>query len=270
MNFVDKALARRLESAEEMPQVHYASIYKTMRPDIGVAAEEICGGHMVFAGVGSPVGRATGIGLDGPVTAADLDRIEAFYHAHGAPTQVDVCPLTDASLMALLKERNYGIAELNNVLCRNLRANEQFPPPAPGIEIRPAQPHEGELWADVVGRGFREGEPCPPDFIEMFLPLFRVANSVPYFASIDGQLAGGAGGLIIPEHRVLALSGAATLPQFRGRGIQTAMLHVRMQAAAAAGCDLAVTVTLGGSTSQRNAERMGFRVAYSKATVVRK
>ena len=33
MNFVDKAFARRLESAEEMPQVHYARIYQKQRPE---------------------------------------------------------------------------------------------------------------------------------------------------------------------------------------------------------------------------------------------
>jgi hypothetical protein len=43
-----------------------------------------------------------------------------------------------------------------------------------------------------------------------------------------------------------------------------------MQVAAQAGCEVAVIVTQGGSTSQRNAERLGFRVAYSKATVIKK
>jgi len=50
--------------------------------------EEICGGHMVFAGLGSPIGRATGAGLDRPFTVEDLDRVEQFYAAHGAPAQV--------------------------------------------------------------------------------------------------------------------------------------------------------------------------------------
>ena len=42
-----------------------------------------------------------------------------------------------------------------------------------------------------------------------------------------------------------------------------------MEAAAKAGCEYAVVVTQGGTTSQRNAERLGFRVAYSKATLVK-
>ena len=76
-------------------------------------------------------------------------------------------------------------------------------------------------------------------------------------------------GLIIPEHRIVALFGAGTLKEYRGRGIQTAILQRRIQLAAEAGCEYAVIVTVGGTTSQRNAERLGFRVAYSKATLIK-
>src|SRR5262244_3693671 len=113
MDFVDKALARRLESAEEVPQVRYAEIFQKLHPKIGAAVEPVCGGHMIFAGVGSPIGRVTGAGFDEPVLVGDLDRIEEFYRAKGAPSQVDVCPLTDPSLFELLKERNYTLFELN-------------------------------------------------------------------------------------------------------------------------------------------------------------
>lgn len=40
MQFVDKALARRLESGEEMPQVLYARMFQKTRPEIGAAEEE--------------------------------------------------------------------------------------------------------------------------------------------------------------------------------------------------------------------------------------
>ena len=45
MDFVDKALARRLESAEEIPQVRYAEQYQKLQPQIGAAVEPICGGR---------------------------------------------------------------------------------------------------------------------------------------------------------------------------------------------------------------------------------
>jgi len=97
MQFVDKALARRFEAVEEMPQVLYARAFQKMRPEIGAAEEEICGGHMIFAGLGSPIGRATGAGLDRPFGGEDLDRVEQFYRTHHAPAQLDLCPLHDAA-----------------------------------------------------------------------------------------------------------------------------------------------------------------------------
>ena len=45
MHFVDRALARRLESAEEMPQVHHAEWCQKNQPKVGAAVEEISGGH---------------------------------------------------------------------------------------------------------------------------------------------------------------------------------------------------------------------------------
>ncbi len=269
MSFIDRAFARRLESAEEMPQVHYANLCMTTRPELNAAVEEICGGHMIFAGVGSPVGRGAAIGLDGLVSAADLDRLEEFYRSRGAPAQVDVCPVTDFGLQEMLRDRGYVMAELNNVLYRRIDPAENFAAAPAGIEIRPARPEEDALWADVVGRGFHEGETCAPDFHQMMKPMFHVPGATPFLAFEDGKIAGGSGGLIIPERRLLALSGAATLPEFRRRGIQTAFLHARMKAAAEAGCDIAVTVTRGGTTSEHNAVRLGFQMAYSKATVVR-
>ena len=116
MEFVDKALARRLESCEEMPQVYYARVFQKSRPEIGAAEEEICGGHMVFAGLGSPIGRATGTGLDRPFTAQDLDRIEQFYRERKAPSQVDLTPMHPPEVFEMFKYRGYAIAELNNVL----------------------------------------------------------------------------------------------------------------------------------------------------------
>jgi len=101
MQFVDKAFARRLESGEEMPQVLYARSFQKTRPEIRAAEEQICGGHMVFAGLGSPIGRATGVGLDRPFTVDDLNRVEQFYRAHKAPSQVDLCPLHEPGIFEM-------------------------------------------------------------------------------------------------------------------------------------------------------------------------
>lgn len=273
MHFVDKAFARRLESVEEMPQVMYARLFQKTRPDIGAAEEEICGGHMIFAGLGSPIGRVTGAGFDRPLNQEDIDRIEQFYRAHKAPSQVDLCPMHEPAVFEMFKERGYAIAELNNVLYRKLgttekSAEEKFPPPPPGCEIRRSRLEEAEAAGAIVESAFFP-DGAPEAYRGLIAPFYQMERALAFVASVEGRLVACGTGLVIPEHKIFALCGAGTLTDCRGRGLQTALLRARMAAAAEAGCDYAAVVTQGGTTSQRNAERLGFRVAYSKVTVIK-
>jgi ribosomal protein S18 acetylase RimI-like enzyme len=268
MQFVDKALARRLESCEEMPQVLYARLFQKTRPEIGAAEEEICGGHMIFAGLGSPIGRATGAGLDRVFTPGDVDCVEEFYRAHNAPSQVDLCPMHEPAVFELFKERGYAIAEVNNVLFRKLDSQEKFPSPPAGCEIRPSQLSEAETAGAIVESAFFP-DGAPEAYRGLIAPFYQMERALAFVAIVDGRLVACGTGLVIPQHRVFALCGAGTLTEFRGRGLQTALLRARMAAAAQSGCEYAVVVTNGGTTSQRNAERLGFGVAYSKVTVIK-
>ena len=268
MQFVDKAFARRLESGEEMPQVMCARMFQKTRPEIGAAEEEICGGHMIFAGLGSPIGRVTGAGLGRAFTNDDVDHIEQFYRAHKAPSQVDLCPLHEPAVFEMFKERGYAIAELNNVLFRKLDAEEKFPSPPAGCKIRRSLLSEAETAGAIVeGAFFPDG--APEAFRGLIAPFYQMERALAFVATVGDRLVACGTGLVIPEHRVFALCGAGTLADFRGRGLQTALLRARMSAAVDAGCEYAVVVTNGGTTSQRNAERLGFRVAYSKVTVIK-
>ncbi len=267
MQFVDKALARRFEACEEMPQVLYARVFQKTRVEIGAAEEEICGGHMIFAGLGSPIGRATGLGLDCPFTAEDLNRVEQFYRSHHAPAQVDLCPLHDPAVFEMFKERGYCIGELNNVLYRRLDPEEKFPAAPPGCEIRRGRPEEARELGGIVERAFFP-DGAPEAFKDLLTPLYQMEGALTFAASLEGKMVACGAGLVIAEHRIFAVCGAGTAAEFRGRGLQTALLRARLAAAAAAGCEYAVVVTQGGTASQRNCERLGFRVAYSKVTVI--
>ena len=88
-----------------------------------------------------------------------------------------------------------------------------------------------------------------------------------YAAFVDGRMAGSAS--IRLDAGLAQLAGAATLPEFRRRGIQTAFLRRRLSDAVAAGCDIALITTQPGSKSQENADRQGFSLLYSRAVMVR-
>jgi GNAT superfamily N-acetyltransferase len=269
MKFVDMKLARRMEAAEDVPQLEIARVLQRSHPEIGADILEIAGGHAAFAGLNSPVGRAIGLGMDGPVTAEQLDKVEEFYKSHNAPSQVDLTPVTHGSLLELLKTRGYVMTELNNVMARKLEAHERFGEDVPGVEFRTCAASETQLWTQTMLRGFFPEGQIPEGWDKLLAPMAEVSNSLATLVWTDNKPVAGCGGLISPEHRIIALGGTSTLPEFRGRGIQTAAIGRRLNRAIAEGCDLAVIVTLGNTTSMRNAERLGFTLAYSKATVVK-
>jgi ribosomal protein S18 acetylase RimI-like enzyme len=88
-----------------------------------------------------------------------------------------------------------------------------------------------------------------------------------YAAWRAGVLAGGAELRLVDG--IAQLAGAATAPAHRRHGIQTALTARRLADAAVEGCDLAVIVTQPGSKSQKNAQRRGFHLLYTRAIFVR-
>jgi ribosomal protein S18 acetylase RimI-like enzyme len=208
------------------------------------------------------------VGFDRPLTVEDLDRIEQFYRSHNASSQVDLCPLHDSAVFGMFKERGYGIAELNNVLYRRLDPKEDVPIAPAGCEIRRGRQEEAGELGDIVERAFFP-DGAPETFTGLLAPLYQMDGALTLVAEVEGKIVACGVGLVIPEQRIFAVCGAGTAADFRGRGLQTALLRARLAAAAEAGCEYAVVVTQGGTTSQRNCERLGFRVAYSKVTVIK-
>ena len=90
---------------------------------------------------------------------------------------------------------------------------------------------------------------------------------LPYLALRDGVIAGGAS--LRMTEGIAQLTGAATAPAHRRRGVQTALLLARLTDAAAAGCDIAVVTTQPGSRSQQNVQRRGFDLLYTRAVLVK-
>jgi len=263
-DFVDLAFARRLEMAEMiLPDcVEALSRHDSKH---GIAAEAIAGGIAFFGGVTYPANQIVGMGLYGEVTEDHLDRVERFFHSRGVPSTIVVSPLADASLLAALAPRGYRIHEFNSVLIRRINPEEPFVP-APGVVVEPVRPETVDAWAGAIAQGFSEFSPVSED---VFTGFAYLPGALAFLARIEGKIVGGCGGRIIPEARLAALFGTATLPEFRRRGVQSALIALRLHQAAKAGCEYAVVSTLPGGGSQRNMERRGFRLAYTKLVMVR-
>jgi GNAT superfamily N-acetyltransferase len=258
-------LARRIELAEAQAAVGGAETLRRLRPDSGAAVEKIAGGFAVYCGPNSPITQAVGVGLDGAVSEEEFDRLETFYRSRGEPVRVETSPLADHSFIEQFGKRGYRVTEFTNVMALPLdRTNsaQSWPLPPAGMNIERIGPEQIELWALTVAQGFAEHFPMAQEHLEVMKLFALGANVECYLAHIDGKVAGG--GTLAIRDGVAGLFGASTLPAYRGRGVQTALLHGRLARAAATGCDLAVSLAWPGSTSQRNIVRQGFNVLYTR------
>jgi GNAT superfamily N-acetyltransferase len=132
------------------------------------------------------------------------------------------------------------------------------------LDVRLAGPEHAGDFARVVAEGY--GLP------EWTMPLAaNVAGRAGWscYIAYDGEQPAGAGALFL-DGNVAWLGFAATLPRYRGRGAQSAILAARIEDARKQGCSTVVTETGEleegrPSSSYRNILRAGFREAGVRA-----
>lgn len=260
-------LIRRCEEADVVFSIGFAETLRRLRPDSQAEALHTGGGCCVFAGPGSPLNKATGLGMNGPVSAEEFTRVEEFFLARDEAPHIDFCTLAHSSLLAHINERNYYVHSFTNTL---VRPSGNLPPlhaPA-GVTVRKPAPGEADIWMDTLCRGFMETGPIPPIFDDIALVDFHHPAALRFFAEVDGVPAG-AGCLALADGTA-TFFGTSTLAAFRRRGVQTALLHHRLHRAAAEGCDLVRVITTPGSGSERNIGRCGFTMAYARVRFARR
>src|SRR5499426_403619 len=261
--FSDLALSRRLERAEGRSNAEFVEARAKLFPESGAAWIEVAGAYAMFDGIGSPATQTFGLGVFDPVTRADMEKLEEFFQQRGAHVHHEVSPLADASLLTLLNERGYKPIELTSVMYRPIGRDVQLASPRnEKVQSRLMRDGEEELWARTASRGWSE----LTEFADMVLELMYVnakrQDGLSFLAELDGLPI--ATGAMFIHDGVALLAGASTIPEWRRQGAQLALLESRLRYAAEKGCDIAMMCALPGSASQRNAERQGFRVAYTR------
>jgi ribosomal protein S18 acetylase RimI-like enzyme len=272
--FCDTALAERIERAEAQLIAKASEAARQRRADTAGFVIPVSGGVASFAEEGSPFNKVAGLGFGGVPAVAELQEIEEAFTACSAPVQIELAHLADPAIGALLTGRGYRLTSFENVLGLALAdAPERVTPP--GVEVRPSGDEEFESWLDVVADGFAhpdaQGVPSHEEFPREVIGRserdLSAAGAMRYVALRDGVIAGGAS-LRIAEG-IAQLTGAATAPAHRRRGVQSALLSVRLADAAAADCTIAVVTTQPGSRSQQNVQRQGFDLLYTRAVLVK-
>ena len=261
--FSDQSLSRRLERTEARSNASFVEARARAFPEIGAEWIDVCGAYAMFDGVDSPLTQTFGLGLFDPVAANDLARIEKFFQERGAPVFHEVSPLADPTIFPLLNQRGYQPCEFTTILFRQIAPGFSYAELRnENIQVRLTTADEVELWAKTSSHGWSEF----PELAEFMLRFGKVvaqrADGLSFIAELNGTPI--ATGAMSIYDDVALLAGASTVPEGRKQGAQLALLDSRLRYAAEHGCNIATMGALPGSASQRNAERQGFRIAYTR------
>lgn len=221
----------------------------------------------VYGGPDCPINEAVGLGVYGPVQEETIEAIEEFYRSNDHDTEIRVCPLADESLVELTQKRGYVLSGFSYRWILNLESWTS-PLTVPDSRTHPALPQDEDHWSKVVASGFVDQDNILETAdLTLEHAFFRMKSSIPFIAEENGKVV--AGGVLALSDDVASLFATSTLPSYRGRGLQTGLLDSRLRYAKDRGARIATIETDPGSASQRNVERMGFRLAYVTAELVK-
>lgn len=233
-------------------------------PELGSTWTEIGGAVVLFDGPGSPVTQTFGLGISEPVTPELMDQIEAFFTSRNAPIFHEVSPIADDSALVQLNARGYSPVEFTNVLFQELGIHSGIASEGEEsrVTVRRANAGDADTWVDTAVDGWSEFVEYAAEMRALSRVTMARSEGLAYLALLDGAPVG-TGALSIVND-VALLAGASTIPRARRQGAQLALLHARLRDAVDAGCTVAMMCARPGSASQRNAERHGFRIAYTR------
>jgi len=263
MIYSDRSLSQKLERTEARANAAFVEARARVSPETGATWIEVGGAYAMFDGLDSPLTQTFGLGIFEDATSQHLDDLETFFKERGSATFHEVSPMTDQTLMSVLSDRGYRPIELTSVMYQSISDLGFGDSDSGKINTRAIDESEIQIWSDTIASGWASEGQELADFIRAFGNIAAQASgSYPFLAEMDGH-AVAAGGLQIYDD-VCILAGASTIPEARRQGAQNALLAARLRFAREKGCRLSMMCALPGSQSQKNAQKNGFNIAYTR------
>ena len=260
------ATARRLEAIQ-------AEVVRSLAAE----SEAVAGGWMAANGRGSYLNKAAGLGFEAEPTDEDIDRVERFFASRGIEPRIELTNFASLGFLRRLAERGFVLQEFENTLVLPLSGlgdpRALLPRGWPkGVRIERIDPTDDgrvDTFVRTSASGFiPEGESIPEEYLHTGTRAARAPEHDSFIAEVDGEVAGAGG--CGTRAGVTSLFGTSVLPRFRRRGIQQALVAVRLERALTLGSDLADITSHPGIPTERNAGRLGFRLAYVRPVMVKR
>ena len=227
---------------------------RDVAPHLNAAALEVAGGVAGFAGTGSPLSEACGLGVFENVTADDVAQMTQFYVERGSVPRVLVSPLCSLALTDELTRAGYRPVEYQNVFAREITGDDVR-------DERIAVAEDRNAWGHASASGFL-GREAGDDEALVGTIVARAATMIPLEARVDGAVVATAA-MDVPGE-IAGLHGASTMPSARRRGWQIILIRDRAARARELGARYVYGVADVGGTSERNFRRAGFGVLYTR------
>jgi ribosomal protein S18 acetylase RimI-like enzyme len=256
--YIDQMLAHQIEMGLAH---HEAASVEILRNRFSLPTASVLsfgGGYAIRSGNGYPINRGMGIGFHQGITSSDLDHFEAFYQDGGLLAEIELSPFVDESFIKVVAQRGYTLYRFYNVYTLRIPSDLLSLSNSSSIHIRQIHEEENVLWAQTVAGKLQAKDPI----VMLGQATFYQPEVICFLATIQGEIAGGAALSIHNDMGILSFM--RTIPSFRQRGVQNALIRERIAVATAQGCTLIVCSTNPGNQSQRNVERAGFSLAYTK------
>jgi hypothetical protein len=255
-----------VEPAEQAEIDALRDLYEAAPPEVaarhGIQVQGV-GGATCIVVAATPdetlFNRSLGLGLARPASEEDVEAVCDFYRAAGAQFYLQLSPDAQPPELAQWVSRRgftpgYAWAKFR-------RGTQPLPPSDTDLRIERIGPERGRDF----GRVFVEGYGTP-EFLGEWLAAVPGRPGWYCYLAFDGDEPA-ASAALYAGGRLGWFGFAATLPAFRRRGAQSALLAARIRDGAALGCEVLITETGERlrdrpSNSYRNIERSGFEFAY--------
>jgi hypothetical protein len=194
-----------------------------------------------------------------PEDGGHIPAILTFYARYGAEPMFDLSPYAvppfwvTPNLTAMLHKHGFYQGAWHQILYGV--PTSAVPDLSPHLSIRAVTAKEVDPFVSVYEQVWGSGTAIS---VLLDQPTFRC-----YLAYVDDVPA--ALGVLHIANGIGSMANGLTIPMFRAQGCQTALLYRRIHDAAEAGCELMVSQSMPGVTSQNNQLRTGFHIAGSKA-----
>ena len=253
---IDRAFFDAIERAEVHGLGRCIANAQARFPHVQPAVEEIGGGIAAFAGPESPISEAHGIGIWDSAGRKEAEAVTAFYRERGAPPRVRLSPQADPAFGSALAELGYVPMGYENALAADLVAI------AAKRDPRVTEMRDPQAWSAATGSAFLDGAACTEADILIGLMVCTPPDSTALEIRVDGRIV--ASGCMDVQGEIAGFYGAATAPEFRGRGFQSALIADRAARAVERGARFGRVTARLGTTSEQNLRRIGFVPLYTR------